>query len=151
MAAMATQNASRYGDIARATTKVIAKRVALGMAAAVDPLAADHVEFGRMVPEKLDAFSAAGMVMLTQSGQAGWQIMRLASDEVMTTVNATMELTGCSTPELFAKWQGNFAHAWFNRMTSSFIMMGILALTAQSAAMSPIQQTVFANADRLGR
>jgi O-methyltransferase involved in polyketide biosynthesis len=150
MITMANQNASRSGDIARATTRVIAKRVALGMAGAADPLRADHVEFARMVPEKVEAFAAAGVVMLKQSGQAGRQIMRLASDEVMTTIHATIEMTSCSCPASFAEFfQGKFARAWFNRMTSSFITMGIVALTAQAAAMMPIQETVFANVDRL--
>jgi hypothetical protein len=149
MVTMARQNAIRSGDIARAATQVIAKRVALGMAGTADPLGADHIEFARMVPEKVEAFSAAGMVMLKQSGQVGRQIMRLASDEVMTAVHATMEMTGCSSPASFAELQGKFARAWFDRMTSSFIMMGTMALTAQAAAMMPIQETVFANVDRL--
>ncbi len=151
MVTMASQNASRGSDIARATTQVIAKRMALGIAGAADPLGADHVEFARMVPEKVEAFSAAGMVMLEQSGQASRQIMRLASEEVMTTVHATMEMTACSCPVSFAEWQGKFARAWFNRMSSSFIAMGIMVLAAQGAAMTPIQETVLANADRLNR
>jgi Phasin protein len=149
MVAMASQNAIRSGDIARAATQVIAKRVALGMAGTADPLRADHIEFARMVPEKVEAFSAAGMVMLKQSSQAGRQIIRLASDEVMTTVHATMEMTGCSCPASFAELQGKFARAWFARVTSSFIMMGTIIVTAQAAAMMPIQETVFANVDRL--
>jgi O-methyltransferase involved in polyketide biosynthesis len=149
MVTMASQNAIRSGDIARAATQVIAKRVALGMAGTADPLGADHIEFARMVPEKVEAFSTAGMVMLEQSGQVGRQIMRLASDEVMTTVHATMEMTGCSSPASIADLHGKFARAWFDRMTSSFIMMGTMVLTAQAAAMMPIQETVFANVDRL--
>jgi hypothetical protein len=149
MVTMASQNAIRSGDIARAATKVIAKRVALGMAGTADPLRSDHIEFARMVPEKVEAFSAAGMVMLEQSGQAGRQIMRLASDEVMRTVHATMEMTACSCPASFVELQGKFARAWFNRRTSSFIMMGTMMLTARATAMMPIQETVFANVDRL--
>jgi hypothetical protein len=149
MVTMASQNAIRSSDIARAATQVIAKRVALGMAGTADPLRADHIEFARMVPEKVDAFSAAGMVMLKQSGQVGRQIIRLASDEVMTAVHATMEMTGCSSPASIADLQGKFARAWFDRMTSSFIKMGTMVLSAQAAAMIPIQETVFANVDRL--
>jgi O-methyltransferase involved in polyketide biosynthesis len=151
MVTMASQNASRGGDIALAATQVVAKRMALGMAGAADPLRADHVEFARMVPEKVEAFSTAGMVMLKQSGQAGRQIMRLASDEVMTAVRATMEMTGCSCPASFAEFQGKLARAWFDRMTAGFISMGIMALNAQAAAMMPIHETVCANADRLSR
>jgi Phasin protein len=147
--AMATTNASRSGDIARAAAKVIAKRVALGMAGTDDPLRSDHIEFARMVPEKVEAFSAAGMVMLSQSVQVGRQIMRLASDEMMTTVHATTEMTACFCPTSLAELQGKLARAWFDRMTSSLIMMGTMMLNAQAAAMMPIQDTVFANVDRL--
>jgi Phasin protein len=148
--AMARENASRGNDLAKATTRIIAKRVALGLAAALDPIHADRVEFARMVPEKVEAFSAAGMVMLNQSGEASRQMMRLASEEVMTTACATIEMTGCSSPVAWAEAQSRFARAWLSRVTSSFNTMGMLALTAQAAAMAPIRQTVVANAERLG-
>jgi O-methyltransferase involved in polyketide biosynthesis len=147
----ATQNAMHGGDIARATSQVIAKRVALGMVAAFDPLRADHVEFARIIPEKVEAFSTAAMVMLKQSGQANRQMIHLASDEVMTTARATIEITDCSSPAALAEAQSRFARAWFSRAASSFIAMGMLALTAQAAAMAPIRQTVVSNAERLGR
>jgi hypothetical protein len=48
-----------------------------------------------MVPERVEAFSTASMVMLKQSGQASRQMMmRSASDEVMTTARAMTEMTG---------------------------------------------------------
>jgi hypothetical protein len=117
----------------------------------MDPLRADHTEFERMVPEKVKAFSAAGMIMLEQSGQANRQVTRLASDAAMTTARATMAMAGCSNPVALVQAQGRFALEWFNRAASDFIAMGMLALGAQEAAMLPIQQTVFANAERLGR
>ncbi|WP_063840159.1 class I SAM-dependent methyltransferase [Bradyrhizobium sp. LTSP885] len=150
MLAMARQNASRGNDLAKATTKIIAKRVALGLAAVLDPMHADHVEFARMVPEKVRAFSAAGMVMLDQSGEASRKMMRLASEEVMTTASATIEMSCCSSPAAWAEAQSRFARAWFGRASSSLNMMGMLMLTAQAAVMVPIRQTVAANAERLG-
>jgi len=149
--AAATQNARCGGDIAFATTRVIGKRVALGMAATFNPLRADRAEFSRMVPEKVEAFSTAGMVMLKQSGQASRQMMRFVSDEVTTTVHATIEMSGCCSPAALAGAQSRFARAWFARATSSWIAMGIRAFEAQSAAMAPIRETVIANAERLGR
>jgi hypothetical protein len=149
MLAMATRNASGGNDLAKAMTKIISKRVALGLAAVLDPVHADHVELARMVPEKIEAFSAAGMVMLNQSGEASRQMMRLASQEVMTTASATIEMTGCSSPLAWAEAQSRFAHAWLSRATSSLNTMGMLMLTAHTAAMAPIHQTVVANAERL--
>jgi hypothetical protein len=149
--AAATQNTRCGGDIAIATTQVIGKRVALGMAATFNPLWADRAEFSRMVPEKVEAFSTAGMVMLKQSGQASRQMMRFASDEVRTTVRATIEMSGCYSPAALAGAQSRFARAWFARATSIWFAMGIRAFEAQSAAMAPIRETVIANAERLGR
>lgn len=149
--AAATQNAGCSGDIAIATTQVIAKRVALGMAATVNPLRANRGEFSRMVLEKVEAFSTAGMAMLKHSGQANRKMMRFASDEVMTTARATVEMAGCSSPAALTEAQSRFAYAWFARATSSWIAMGIRAFEAQAAAMAPIRQTVVANAERLGR
>jgi O-methyltransferase involved in polyketide biosynthesis len=149
--ATATRNACTGGKLAIAASQIIAKRLTLGMGAAMDPLWADHTEFERMVPEKMEAFSAAGMIMLEQSGQANRQMTRLASDAAMTTVRATVAMTECSNPVALVQAQGRFALEWFGRVASDFIAMGMLALVAQEAAMLPIQQTVFANAERLVR
>jgi len=149
--AAATQNAKCVGDIAIATTHVIAKRVSLGMAATFDPLGADHVEFSRMVPEKVEAFSTASLVMLKQTGQANRHMMHVASDEVVTTARATIEMSRCCNPAALAEAQGRFARAWLSRVTTSWIGIGIRACEAQGAAMAPIWQTVVANAERLAR
>ena len=151
MLTLANQNTCCGNDIAKAATEVIAKRVALGMAAALDPLRADHVEFARMVPEKMTAFSAASAVMLKQSDLASRRMMRLHSDEVTIAARATVEMIGCWDPVSLAATQVRFARAWLDRAASGFITMGMLALTGQAATMAPIRETVFANADRLGR
>jgi hypothetical protein len=149
--AVATRNAESGSDLAMAAGRVIAKRVALGVAAAMNPLLADRTEFERMVPEKLEAFLAASVIMLTQSGQAGQQITRFASDAVMTATRATIAMAGCATPAALAEAQGTFAFGWMDRVAANFIAMGMLALGAQEAVMVPIRQTVAANAQRLGR
>jgi hypothetical protein len=148
--AVARRNAGSGGEIAVAAGQVIAKRVALGMKAAFDPLGADHVEFARMVPEKVEAFSAAGMIMLTQSGAANRHLTRTASDEVMNTARATLAMADCLSPAALAQAQSAFALAWMSRAAAHFIAMGKLALEAQEAAMAPIRQTLTANVARLG-
>ena len=151
MITAATRNASSSNALAVAAGQVIARRVALGVAAAFDPLTADHAEFGRMVPEKMQAFSAAGMVALEQSNRAGWEITRLAAGEVVTTARATFSLAACTGPMAMAEAQGQFASAWFNRAASNFFAIGLLALGVQQAAMVPIEQTIAANTQRLAR
>jgi hypothetical protein len=150
MLALAARNAGHSNDLAVAAGQVIAKRVALGMAAAVNPMAADHAEFARMVPEKVEAFSAAGMAMFAQSEEARSTITRLASDEVMTTARATIEMATCVSPAAMLEAQGRFAQAWFDRATSNFMAMGMMMLGAQAAAMAPLKLAVAANTERLG-
>jgi O-methyltransferase involved in polyketide biosynthesis len=151
MFAAATRNAGSGSEIAAATGKVIAKRVALGVGAAFNPWAADHAEFNRMVPEKVEAFASAGRIMLKHSGEGSLQFARLASDEVMTATRATVAMAACRNAASLAAEQRRFALAWFERISTNFLAMGTFALTAQAAAMSPIRATVVGNAARLGR
>lgn len=151
MMTAATRNVSSSNALAVAAGQVIAKRVALAVAAALDPLQADHAEFGRIVPEKMEAFSAAGVAALEQSNRAGWEITRLASDEVITAARATFSLAGCANPLAMAEAQSRFALAWFDRAASNFFAIGLLALGVQQAAMVPIEQTIAANTLRLER
>lgn len=147
----AARNADTSNDIAIAAGEIIARRVALGVAAAFDPMGTDHAEFGRMMPEKIEAFSAAGMIVLEQSNRVGWELSRLASDEVVTTAKATLAIASCGNPAAMLEAQGKFAFAWFNRAATNFFAVGMLALGVQQAAMVPIQQTIAANTKRLGR
>jgi hypothetical protein len=151
MFAAVTRNAGSNNEIAIATGKVIAKRVALGVAAAFNPWAADHAEFGRMVPEKVEAFARAGMIMLGRSGEGSLKLARLASDEVMTATRATVAMAACRNAASLAAEQRRFTLAWFERVSANFLAMGTFALTAQAAALSPIRATVVGNARRLGR
>jgi hypothetical protein len=145
----ATRNAETSNDLAMAAGQIIAKRVAMGVAAAFDPMQADHAEFSRMVPEKMEAFSAATRIMLEQSSQAGWEITRIASDEVMTTATATLSIAASVNPMAMAAAQGQFTLAWLTRVTSNFFAMGMLAIGAHEAAMVPFQRTIAANRERL--
>jgi O-methyltransferase involved in polyketide biosynthesis len=147
----ATRTAGSGSDLALAAGHVIAKRVALGVAAAMDPLNADRTEFERMVPEKMEAFTAAGMILVEQSNQVGRQISRLASDAVLSSARATFAMAGCATPVALAAEQGRFAREWFDQATAAVVAMGMLALRAHDAAMDPIRRTVAANAERLAQ
>jgi O-methyltransferase involved in polyketide biosynthesis len=151
MYAKATRSVGRGNDLAIAAGHIAMQRVALGMKGALNPRLADHDEFARMVPEKVEAFSAAGIVMFTQSNQANQQVIRFASEEVMATTRAVIGIVGCSSPAAFMQAQGNFVCAWFDRAASNFIAMGMIVLDVQDAVMAPIRQTVAVNAERLGQ
>ena len=147
----ARQNANSGSELASAAGLIIAKRVALGVAAIIDPMRADHAELGRMVPEKIEAFSAAGIIMMQQVSHAREQIARFAFDATGTATRARLAIVGSANPVEIVEKQGHFAAGWFRMAASNFMAMGLLALNAQKAAMLPIQQTIAANAERLGR
>ena len=149
MVALARQTAGNGSDLAVAAGQVIARRVALGVAAAVNPMAADHAEFARMVPEKLEAFSAAGMVMVAQSEEVRSQLTRFASHEVITAARAAFEMATSLNPMALMEAHGRFAQAWFGRAHSNFMALGMMALRAQAAALGPLQTAVAANTERL--
>jgi O-methyltransferase involved in polyketide biosynthesis len=149
VSALAIQNMASGDDIARASRHVIGKRVALGVQAALRPHRADHAEFARIIPEKVEAFSAAGKVMLEKSSEAGRQIVEDVSLEVITAASAVAAMSRCSNPADLAIAQGKFASAWMGRATSRFIDMGLFAMSAQAAALAPIRETVVQNSERL--
>jgi hypothetical protein len=146
----ATRHAGRNGDLVANAGQIVARRVALGVMAAVDPLRADHAEFGRMVPEKVEALTAAGMIMMGHSSDAGFEITRRASDDIMNAATATLEMAACSNPMALAEAQSKFAMSLLDRAAANIIAMSMLALRAHDAAMAPIRETVEANVERLG-
>jgi hypothetical protein len=147
---LAKQTADSGNNLAIAAGQVIAKRVALGVAAAVNPMAADHAEFARMVPEKVEAFSAAGMAMLEHTGEVGNRVSHFAANEVMTTARATLEIAICHDPLSMLAAQGRFVSAWWERTTANMMTLGMMALSAQAATLTPIRLAVAANTERLG-
>ncbi len=146
---LATQAAGSGNDLAIAAGQVIAKRVALGMAAAVNPMTADHAEFARMVPEKVEAFSAASIAMLEHTGEVGHRIGHLATQEVMTTAKATLEMASCLDLVSVLEAQGRFVREWWERATVNVLTLGMMAFRAQAATLSPIRLAVEANTERL--
>jgi hypothetical protein len=93
VSALAIRTMTYGDDIARASQQVIRKRVVLGLQAALHPHRADHAEFARIIPEKVEAFSAAGQVMMQKSGEANRQIMEHVSSEVLTVARAAVSMS----------------------------------------------------------
>jgi hypothetical protein len=147
---LATRTAGSGNDLAIAAGQVIAKRVALGVAAAINPMAANHTEFARMVPEKVEAFSSAGMAMFEHFGEFGNRIACFASNEVTTTTRATIEMATCFDPLSMLEAQTRFVQAWWDRATANMLTFGMMTLSAQTATLNPIRHAVAANTERLG-
>lgn len=63
-------SAQRAAETLNASRRVIDTRTDMMKSAMLDPLGADHAELGRMVPEKVAAFSTAGNAMM--DGWIAW-------------------------------------------------------------------------------
>lgn len=144
-------HAHKTGELAMASGTVVARRMALGAAAMMDPFNADHGEFAKMIPEKTTAFLQSGMSWLQWSSKIAEQMASFAATEMATAAKATVEIASCSTPADSIALQSSFATAWFARAISQSITLGSLAMRSQIAAMSPVHRTAKANARRLSR
>jgi hypothetical protein len=149
MLAEASNNAGRSSELATASSQIVAKRIALGISAAMNPLKADHAEFARMVPEKVEAFSSASAILFEQAGKACQRMTRTMSEEIFATARASVAMASCPSPTLLAQAQTTFMRLWCDRVTTNLIKMGMSALSAQEAAMTPIRRTIAANTERL--
>jgi hypothetical protein len=144
-------NARKTGDLFKAASHVIAKRMTLGAVAISDPHSADHVEFAKIIPEKTRAFSEAGMIWLRSSSEVAANMAILAASETAVVARAAVAMASCRTPaDVFAR-QSSFATAWFARALSQSIALGSLAMRSQGAAMAPVHRAATANARRLSR
>src|SRR5512147_38118 len=80
----------KSGELGLAAANVIGRRTALGFADMADPSTADHAEFARMVPEKVEAFSAAGLIMLERSAAISQLVASFAMNEAMIATQASL-------------------------------------------------------------
>src|SRR6267154_2387155 len=90
--AAARANTLKGGELAVASGEVIARRMALGATAFADPMTADHVEFSRMVPEKMAAVSAVAAIVQQRSGALVAEMARFAASEATLALRAAAEL-----------------------------------------------------------
>jgi hypothetical protein len=90
----ARHNSSQTAELTLAAAEVVFRRMTLGGFALVNPAAADHAEFARMVPEKTQAFSDAGSILISRSAQIGQEMGQFIADEMtLTAQTATAVLT----------------------------------------------------------
>lgn len=121
-------------QVATATAYVVGCRGALIAQAAVDPWAADHVELGRMVPEKVAAFTSAATALALGVGSA---------HQAATAHATAMALAWGMWPTPYGMLDllsrvGSYNAASMDR-----------AVRTASEVLSPIHSTVMVNASRL--
>jgi len=148
---VAGKNALKTGDLLEASGHVVAQCMTLGAAAMIDPLNANHAELATIIPEKIVAFSEAGMTWLQWSGEVAEQMASFAATEMATVAHAAVAMANCRTPAGMIATQSEFATAWFARALSHSIALGSLTMRSQGAVVAPIHRTAMANARRLGQ
>lgn len=121
-----------------AANAVIAARTPIIDAAMRSPLTGDHVELGRMVPEKVEAFSQAGSAMVT----AWWQAQSLWMGHMQHLGGMAMRGRAPTTGEMVA----------LNNRVAGLTLDGIeAAARLGSTALAPVHRKATANARRLKR
>ena len=113
MLAGASRSVSNTRALAVDSSQIVTKRVALWMMAAMDPREANHAEFARMIPEKIEAFSAAGMIVIKQVNEANQRMKRMVADEAVATAHASIAMASCSSLTALIAAQGRFVQSWY--------------------------------------
>lgn len=128
--------AQRATEIATASQDVITRRSQIMAHAARSPLAGDYAELGRMVPEKLEAFSRAG----TAVANDWWTIQISVFNEARHLWRQAMKGRAPTVAEYSATAARN---AEF--LLRTFEQLGEMS----GAALNPIHATATDNAKRL--
>lgn len=148
---VAGKSASAGAALAHASSQVIAARVALGVLGALDPARADYGELARILPEKAEAASAAGMIVMLRSGRLAQQVAGFAAAEMLAASRAAMVMAASPSAAALAMAQGIYAQAWCGRWLAQSLTWSTLAMRWQHAAMTPYHKVAAANARRLSR
>ena len=128
--------AQRAAEMASASQDVITRRSEMMARAARSPRAGDYAELGRMVPEKLEAFSRAGAAVATHS----WAIQKSMVQEAQHFWRQTTSGRTPTMTDLFT----------MAARTAEFPLRTLEQLGAMGGAgLDPVHTTATANARRL--
>jgi hypothetical protein len=101
----------------------------------VNPAAADHAEFARMVPEKTQAFSDAGSILISRSEQIRQEMGRFIADEMTLAAQAAAAVLTARNPFSMIAVHVDAGVSWAARLATLPQAMCLLALKAHAAAM----------------
>lgn len=132
------ETAMRAGQTVVASGEVIDKRGGLMRAAMTDPIGADHAELGRMVPEKVAAFSSAGNAVV--DGWMAWNRALMAEAQHV----GTLAMRGRAPTPL--EWMALAA-----RGQAFGLAAAESGARVSAATLKPVHAKAVSNAKRLGR
>jgi hypothetical protein len=147
----AGRSAIATAELSAAAGQVIARRVALGVSAMADPIGADHAEFGRMVPEKVDALTSASTAMAKVSLAMLGENARRSADDAMRASQAMMDFALCRSPAAFMAVQNRWATSWLTQSYVQSMALWATGLRFHEAATAPYHRAATRNARRLSR
>lgn len=133
-----TQTSMRMAETMGAANDVVAARTALIGSAIRSPLAGDHRELGRMVPEKVDAFSRVG-----SAGIAAWWAAHAVWAGEMRHFGALAMRGRAPTPVELVVLGDRMARVGLESLEA--------AARLGSATVTPVHRKATANARRLNR
>jgi hypothetical protein len=135
-------------EMAQAAGTVIAERNALGLRALTSPFEAT-AELSRLVPEKLQALSAASTAVSGHTAEIGQRMIRMATDEFSIAMRTASQLWLCRTPTDYLTAQNHAVMDWFGRAFSHSMSLGTMITRSQAAALRPVHRAATDNARRL--
>jgi hypothetical protein len=133
----------------KASLHVVRKRVELGIDAMNNPAAADYVEFGRMLPEKIGALSSASMIFSEKSAQLGYQILRHFTNEMARAAGHSRRMLAMPDPVSALTAQASYVSDAAQRMLNASMLLSSMGATLVNATGAPSHRIVMANAKRL--
>ena len=141
--------AIRAGQAMNAAAGVIAARTEMAALDPANPSAATQVEMGRMVSEKVEAFSKAGAATAEGAAEIARQTSRYAADEADKAGKGLEKLARCKTPAEVAQVQTRLATDFFSRSLSFGMAMNALMVRTGENALRPVHRAVTRNHKRL--
>lgn len=149
MARSVGRSAVAATELSAAAGKVIARRVALGVSAMADPLGADHAEFGRMVPEKVDALTAASAAIARVSLATLGENARRSAGDITLASRAMMDFALSRSPAGLMAAQNRLAESWLRQGYAQSMALWATGLRFHEAALAPFHRAATRNARRL--
>jgi hypothetical protein len=132
------QTGWRFGEMMMAAKDVVGDRTSMLQAAAVSPLTGDYAELGRLVPEKVEAFSKAGSDVVAE----WWAMQR---DIAVHIQHVGSILLSGQAPDLYE------LSTLASRTAEHATRMMVRSMGVGEVALAPIHARATSNARRLGK
>lgn len=129
--------------------RVVQKRMELGMDAVRNPVTADYVEFGKMLPEKIEALSSASVIFGEKSTILAIQGMRFMTHEAAQAARHAQALIASPNPLAALTAQTAYVVAAAQRLVNASLLLSSMGATLIDASGTPSHRTVMANDRRL--